>query len=181
VKKMNVLKVTTFVFVVLAALTTNAFAQKIAYVNSQVILSQYKVAVDAQEQLDKLNRDWEKEAQELQQQFQQQGQQLESQRLLLSEERQKEKEAELQTLYQQIQQYQADKWGQGGAFYREQEKIMKPIIEEINQIIGTVADEEGYDIVFDAVNSNIVWVKSEEHDLTELVLEELETGTESSK
>ena len=173
-KRNTWLNTASIVVIAILVLTAGAFAQKIAYVNSQVILGQYKVAQDAQEQLDKLNREWEEEARQMQQQFQEAGQALESQRLLLSEERQAEKERELQQLYQQFQQFQNDKWGQNGEFYREQEKIMQPIIEDINAVIGQVAEEENFDMVLDAVNSAIVWVRSDENDLTEFVLEELE-------
>ncbi len=36
-----------------------ALAQKIGYINSQQILANYKEAQDAQEQLDKINKQWE--------------------------------------------------------------------------------------------------------------------------
>jgi len=161
-------------------LTSNALAQKLGYINSQQILSQYKEAQDAQEQLDKINRDWEAEAKELQTQFQELGQQLESQSLLLSEERQKEKQAELQTLYQKIQQYQNEKWGQNGEFFRKQEEIMKPIYDKINIAIKKVGEEDRYDFIFDIVAGNIVYASPSQQDLTELVIEELEKGLESS-
>ncbi len=67
------------------AMSTNAAAQKLGYINSQQILAQYKEAQDAQEQLDKINQEWQAEGAELQKQFQELGQQLESQSLLLSE------------------------------------------------------------------------------------------------
>lgn len=157
-----------------------AYAQKLGYVNSQQILAAYKEAQDAQEQLDKINRDWEAEARELQTQFQEMGQQLESQSLLLSEERQKEKQAELQTLYQKIQQFQTEKWGQSGEFYRKQEEVMKPVYDKVNAAIKKIGEEERFDFIFDIVAGNIVYASPSQQDLTELVVEELEKGLEST-
>ncbi len=171
--------VSTMLFVLLS-LSMNAFAQKIGYVNSQQIMAQYKEAQDAQEQLDKINREWEAEGRELQTQFQELGQQLESQSLLLSEERQAEKQAELQALYQKIQQFQNEKWGQNGEFFRKQDEIMKPIIDKINAAIQKVGEEERYDFIFDTVAGNIVYVSDNSNDLTEFVIEELEKGLETS-
>ena len=157
-----------------------ASAQKLGYINSQQILASYKEAQDAQEQLDKINKEWEAEARELQKQFQEMGQQLESQALLLSEQRQKEKQAELQTLYQKIQQFQNDKWGQNGEFFRKQEEIMKPIYDKVNAAIKKIGEEERFDYIFDVVAGNIVYASPAQQDLTELVVEELEKGLESS-
>ncbi|MBN1465317.1 OmpH family outer membrane protein [candidate division KSB1 bacterium] len=165
----------------LFCLSADVSAQKFGYINSQQILAQYKEAQDAQEQLDKINKEWEAEGRELQAQFQELGQQLESQSLLLSEERQQEKQAELQALYQKIQQFQNEKWGQNGEFFRKQEEIMKPIYDKINAAIQKVGQEERYDYVFDTVAGNIVYVSDTSNDLTEFVIEELEKGLESTK
>ena len=105
-KTKNWTVVTCMLLFFLLCFSMNAFAQKLGYINSQQILAQYKEAQDAQEQLDKINKEWEAEGREMQTQFQELGQQLESQSLLLSEERQQEKQAELQALYQKIQQFQ---------------------------------------------------------------------------
>ncbi len=172
--------VLTFALLLLFGLSSTSLAQKLGYINSQQILAQFKEAQDAQEQLDKLNQDWEAEAREMQQQFQEMGQQLESQSLLLSEERQREKQAELQALYQKIQQFQNDKWGQSGEFYRKQEEIMKPVYDKINAAISKVGEEERYDYIFDVVSGNIVYVSDNSNDLTEFVIEELEKGLEAS-
>ena len=166
--------------ILLLSMSMNLFAQKLGYVNSQQILAQYKEAQDSQEQLDKINREWEAEGRELQAQFQELGQQLESQSLLLSEERQQEKQAELQALYQKIQQFQNEKWGQNGEFFRRQEELLKPIYDKINVAITKVGEEERYDYIFDTVNANIVYVSEASNDLTDFVIEELEKGLEAS-
>ena len=111
--------VTTIIFCValLFCTSSSTFAQKLAYVNSQKILATFKDALDAQEKLDKINQDWEAEGREMQKEFQDLSEQLESQSLLLSDERKQEKQQEIQTLYLKIQKYSADKWGQNGEFF----------------------------------------------------------------
>ena len=162
------------------ALSGSAFAQKLAYINSQKILATYKEAQDAQEQLDKINKAWEEEGREMQKQFQDLGEQLESQSLLLSEERQKEKQQELQSLYMKIQQYQQEKWGQSGEFYKKQDELMQPIIDKINTAIKKIGEEERFDFIFDTVAGNILYASPGQTDLTDLVLQELEKGLEST-
>lgn len=175
---------TRIVFMVLLTsmllIASSALAQKIGYINSQRIVQNYKEAQDTQERLNKINTTWEEEGKTLQKQFQEMGEQLESQSLLLSEERKREKQQELQTLYMKIQQYQNEKWGQGGEFYKKQEELMQPIFDKINQAIKKVAEEQSFDYVFDTVAGNIVYASPRQTDLTEDVIKDLEKGLESS-
>jgi outer membrane protein len=172
------------IFMIVAAsalmIASSALAQKIGYINSQKIVANYKEAQDTQERLNKINATWEEEGKAMQKQFQEQGEQLESQSLLLSEDRKREKQQELQTLYQKIQQYQAEKWGQGGEFYKKQEELMQPIFDKINQAIKKVAEEQNFDFVFDTVAGNIVYASPKQTDLTDDVIKDLEKGLESS-
>lgn len=153
-----------------------ASAQRIAYINSQKIVATYKEAQEAQERLNKISQGWEEEGKIMQKQFQDLGEQLESQSLLLSEDRKREKQQELQTLYMKIQQFQSEKWGQNGELYRKQEEVMQPIFDKINAAIKKVAEEQNFDYVFDTVNGNIVYASPKQTDLTDLVLQDLEKG-----
>jgi len=153
-----------------------ASAQRIAYINSQKIVASYKEAQEAQERLNKISQGWEEEGKIMQKQFQDLGEQLESQSLLLSEDRKREKQQELQTLYMKIQQFQSEKWGQNGELYRKQEEVMQPIFDKINAAIKKVAEEQNFDYVFDTVNGNIVYASPKQTDLTDLVLLDLEKG-----
>jgi outer membrane protein len=176
---------TKIVFAVFTAMalmfSSSALAQKIGYVNSQKIVANYKEAQDVQERLNKINVTWEDEGKAMQKQFQDMGEQLESQSLLLSEERKKTKQQELQALYAKIQQYQTEKWGQGGEFFKKQEELMQPVFDKINQGIKKVAEELSFDYVFDTVAGNIVYASPKQTDLTDLVIKDLEKGLESSK
>ena len=149
-------------------------AQKLAYINSQKIIATYKEAQDAQERLNKISAGWEEEAKLMQKQFQDLGEQLESQSLLLSDERKAEKQQELQTLYMKIQQYQSEKWGQSGELYKKQEELMQPIFDKINAAIKKISEEQSFDFVFDSINGNIVYASPKQIDLTDEVLAELE-------
>lgn len=176
----SILKIAALTLVVVMLTASVSSAQKIGYINSQKILSNYKEAQDAQARFEKLNREWEDEAREMQRQFQEMGEQLESQRLLLSEERVAEKQQELQNLYMRIQQFQNDKWGQNGEAIRKNEEIMQPIIDKINAAIQKVGEEERFDYIFDTVAGNILYASPSQPDLTDLVLEELEKGLGTS-
>lgn len=169
-------------FLFLGFISTNGYAEiKIGYVNSQKVLASFKDAQDSQKKLDEINVTWENEGREMQKQLQDMSDQLESQSLLLSEERKREKQQEIQNLYLKLQKYQNDKWGQGGEYFRKQEELMGPVIEKINAAIKTVGEADKFDYIFDTVAGNIVYASPSQTDVTDRVMQELEKGTKTTK
>ena len=83
--------------------------------------------------------------------------------------RKQEKQQEIQNLYLKIQKYSADKWGQNGEFFKEQEKLMQPVFDKINVAIKAIGEEEGFDYIFDTVNANIVYASPSQPDITSSV------------
>ncbi|MGH7493302.1 MAG: OmpH family outer membrane protein [bacterium] len=146
---------------------------KIGYVDSQKILESYKEAQDAQKQLAEVNKGWEDEARNMQRELQTKQDELESQALLLSDEKRKEKETDLQNLYLRFQQFQQEKWGQQGEAYKKQNELMKPIIEKVQTVIKKLGADEKYDYIFDTIAGNIVYAGTGQPDLTAKVIEEL--------
>jgi len=163
-----------FLAVVILAGANSASAQlKLGYIDSQKILEKYKEAQDAQKQLQELNRRWEDEAKNMQQDLQNKLEELESQALLLSDERKKEKETELQNLNIRLQQFQQEKWGNQGEVFTKRAELMQPVIDKINTVIKKIGADEKFDYIFDVVNGNILHVSALQPDLTDKVLEEL--------
>ena len=146
---------------------------KIGYVDSQKLSESYKESQVAQKQLAEINKGWEEEARNMQRELQTKQDELESQALLLSDEKRKEKEADLQNLYLRFQQFQQEKWGPQGDAYKKQAELMKPVIDKINVAIKKIGTDEKFDYIFDVVGGNIVHVGASQPDLTEKVLTEL--------
>jgi len=154
---------------------------KIGYVDSEKILSSYPAALDAQKKLEAENTKWDQELRKLNDSFRALQEQLDQQSLLLSDAKKKEKQQELQAAAKKIQEFQEEKWGEGGTFFKRRAEIMQPVIDKINQVIHRIGEEEDYDYILDTVAGNILHAK-DKYDITELVLEELqkETSTNTS-
>ncbi|NIR48649.1 OmpH family outer membrane protein [candidate division KSB1 bacterium] len=149
---------------------------KIGYVNSNKVLATYKEAQDVREKLRDLNAEWEKEAKGMQKQIQDLQEQLESQSLLLSEERKQEKQQEIQSLYLKYQQFLNEKWGAQGEAIKKEEELLEPVIKKINVAIKNIGEAEGYSYIFDTVAANILYASEDQTDLTERLLKELNKG-----
>ena len=145
---------------------------RIGYVNSANIMGKYPAALDADKQLKMDNDKWGLELQKKQEEFKSMQEKLEQQSLLLSDEKKKEMAQGLQNLYTEMQQYQNEKCGEQGAYFKRKEELLKPILDKINGVIDAYGKRESYDIIFDTVAGNLVYAK-EKYDLTDLILDEL--------
>ena len=177
-----------FVLALVLLISAPGFGQKlkIGYVHSQKVLTDLKEFQDAQNKLDEINRQWETEGMEMQQQLQQMREQYDAQSLLLSEAKKKEKQQEIEGLYLQLQKFQRDKWDpQSGENLKKQAELIQPILDKINAVIKKIGEDEKFDYIFDTTNGGILHAGDNQPDLTDRVLAELNKGqtvkTEASK
>lgn len=160
---------------VLMLLTTGAFAQKIGYINSEVILAQFEDFKEAQSKLEVEGRKLEKQYYDMQARLDSMYADYERQKFLMTEANRASKEAEIQRLANEIQAFQMEKLGPQGEFYRKQAELADPVLQKINDAIKKIGDEGGYDFILDTVAGNILYAQ-DKYDLTERVLEELRKG-----
>jgi outer membrane protein len=144
---------------------------KIGYINSEKIIAEYEETKSAEEKLKKEYAKWEQEATERQKKIKDMQDQLEKQSLLLSAERKKEIEANLQQEYIEYQKFLQEKLGQGGDVEKKNAELLKPIIEKINVILDKIAKNENYDFIFDA-RGGVVYAKKA-YDLSDKVIQAL--------
>ena len=157
---------------------------KIGFVDSGKIFEQYEGAKDAQRALERESHEWETRAQTLKDSLQATSEDLESQRLMLSQERLKSREDEVANLRKTYEDYVTSIWGDSGKLSQRNQELTKPIIDRVNAILHTIAQQEGFSLVLDAAGGTIVYA-APALDLTDRVLAELnkegETGKETPK
>lgn len=183
---MNSRKVFTTISVVILTVLIGASATysqnlKIGYVNSEKIKQEYKEAQDAQRKIEEINAQWEKEAMEKQREIQSLQEKLETQSLLLSEEKKRESYQELQELAQGFERFKEEKWGQQGQIFRKQEELWKPIQEKIFAVINEIGEDEEYDYIFDSALNVFLYINPDQPDLTDKVIEELNKDITTTK
>jgi len=152
-----------------------AFAQKLAYVQSQRILSEYQEFIDAQNKLDKIRNGYDAEYQKMLKEYNDMLQEIDSQSLLLSPEKKQEKTRQAQEKAMAIEKFKYDKLGPEGEFYKKSQELTKPIIDKINKLISKIGEDEGYDFIFDASSGALVHALPK-YDITDKVIEALNKG-----
>ncbi|UCF06225.1 MAG: OmpH family outer membrane protein [bacterium] len=151
---------------------------KMGYIDTVKIFAEYKETIEAEEIYKKEVEAWKKKATDMEQEIAQMREEIQSQSLMLSEEKLAEKKLVLEQKFKEYQQYMTDIFGDQGEAARRNKELTQPIVEKINGVIAQIAEEEGYTIIFDAGQANIVYAKKD-LDLTDRVLEELSKHLES--
>ena len=151
---------------------------KIGYIDSNGIMSSFEEVRQVQVDLEKEQRRLENEMNDLMNRIDSLNQDYERQRLLMSENRRREKENELRKLEENIQKFQMEKFGPEGEIYRKQNILLKPVLAKIDEAIKKVGSEQGYDFILDAMSGALLYAL-DSHNLTEDVLEELSKSTGS--
>lgn len=164
-------KMLILVFAIMAA-AGNAQEMKIGYIDSQRIFSQSQEYKDAQAKFDKELEAWNTQAEQMRREIEMMQKELESQSLILSAEKKKEKEAILASKQDTLNQFLNATFGADGKAERRMAELSKPIRDKILEIVEKVAIENNYSMVFDAGTVNIAYAKKS-LDLTDEVLAEL--------
>jgi outer membrane protein len=132
--------------------------------------------------METFNRDvesWQAQLQQKRDELDDLQEELEHQSLMLSDERRQEKEMEYQRQLNEFEQLKESIWATDGLIEQRNEELLRPIISRIQTVLEQVATEDGYDLILDAADSNILY-GDPDFDLTTRVLEIL-NGEESTQ
>ncbi|MCX5753959.1 MAG: OmpH family outer membrane protein, partial [Candidatus Krumholzibacteria bacterium] len=134
---------------------------------------EFKETVDAEAMYKKEVDAWKKKASEMEATLATMREEIQSQSLMLSEEKLAEKKQVFDRKLQEYNQYMTDVFGDDGQAAKRNKELTQPIVEKINAVIAQIAEAEGYTLILDAAQGNIVFAKKA-LDLTTRVMEELE-------
>jgi outer membrane protein len=144
---------------------------KIGYIASERVRAEFEEFKEAESQLQLEFRKVQAEYQSMLTELDSLTQAYETQRLMSSPEWRKEKEKEISTKEQRLQQYQAQKVGPEGELYQKQSQMEYKLLAKVKTAVDNVAISKGYDFVFDG-SVSLLYGKPT-HDLTDDVLFEL--------
>ena len=149
-----------------------AQAIRIGFVDSQRIFTEYKAAKDAQDRFSREIEAWRTEADDRRRQVDILRNELKDQDALLSEAKRLEKDTALQKAVSDYDRFVQDFWGPNGKVQRLNDEMTREVISKVRDAVELLANREGYDLVLDAADGNVIFgVKS--LDLTDRVLTEL--------
>jgi outer membrane protein len=157
---------------VLALFSEASAAEGIAVVDYQAIFDAYEGTSDAQRTLDRELKDWDQEAQRMRDAITQLTGEIESQRLMLSEDRLREKQTELDRQKSEYQEFAESIWGINGKAAQRNAELTRPIAEKILDVIAKLGKEMNLQIILDAGTGGVVWAEDDVN-ITKAVLDDL--------
>jgi outer membrane protein len=143
---------------------------KIAFVNSEIILAEYKAVKGLMETFNRDVEAWDAELQQKKKELDQLQKELPDLRLRLSEQRFQEQESEYQRKLAEYEKFKESIWASDGLIEQRNEELFRPVISKVQTVLEQLAAEEGYDLILDAADSNILF-GDPALDLTQRVLD----------
>jgi outer membrane protein len=140
------------------------------YVDSERVFSEFKEWDKAQEEFNTQYKAWDDEAKEMQKELEDMIVEYEKQKLILSADKKKEKEAAIEAKRQSLDAFTKEIFGPGGTAERKNNALVKPLMEKLNAAIEKVATEENYDFIF---TSEALAYAKKDYDITDKIIEAL--------
>ena len=161
----------SILFVAFFALTNAVQAQKFGYVSSAAILAELPKVKQADANLEALQKQLQKKGQQMVESFQTEYTTLQQQAEAgeLSPKQQEEAAKKLETEQQKIAQFEQNMQQQ---IMQKREELLGPILEEVNQAIKEVAEENGYQYIFEA---DVLLYKDPSMDISDQVKAKLQS------
>lgn len=170
-------KIIVSLFIICTSVLFAQTQQKIGYVDSQIILTQFPEAIKAQGDLDAITNQWSNQLDSMTLAYQQLLADYQKQAATMTEEQKTAKQQELVGMEQNILNFRNKKFSQpNGEIYAKQEEIFSPVKTKIYTAIEKVAKEESMQFVFDKSGDILLLYADSAFDVTFKVLDELKRG-----
>jgi outer membrane protein len=153
--------------------TVYASAQKYAFVDSEYIRKNIPAFTQAQEQIENLSKQWEKEVSDGYNVVEQMYKSYQNDVVLLTQEMKTRREEAIINKEKEIKDLQNKYFGVEGELFKKREELVKPIQDEILKAIKTIAAEGSYAAIFDAASGGNILFANPKFDISDQVLEKL--------
>jgi outer membrane protein len=129
--------------------TSSVFAQKYAYVDTDYILSNIPDYKSAQQQVDNLSVQWQKEIEAKYAEIDKMYKAFQAEQILLTEEMKKKRENEIIVKEKEVKELQKARFGVDGELFKKRQELVKPIQDKVYNAIKQLAEKGTYAVIFD--------------------------------
>ena len=155
-----------------------AAAQKFGYVDSEFIMSKMPAYTQAQQELNTLSANWQKDIEGQKKDLDKLYRNYQAEEVVLTETMKKKRQDEILTKEQEIKAYSNKIFGYEGQLFKKRQELTKPVQDLVFEAIEKVAKKKQLAIVFDKAGDLTMLYTNPVHDYTEFVLEELGLASE---
>lgn len=166
------------IIVIIAALASavGAFAQKYAMVDMEYILKNIPSYEMANEQLNQLSQRYQREVEAVGKEAENMYQNFLADKVFLTDDQVKAREAEIVAKEKEATDLRNKYFGPEGELYKKRISLLKPIQDEVYEAVKGVAQQRGYQTIFDRASSSNIIYSSPTIDVSNEVLNRMGFG-----
>ena len=157
---------------ILTAFSTNA-QTKYAIINTKYILDKIPEYKEADKKLKALGDQWQQEIDQKQMTLDKMYKNYEAEQFMLSDDLKKKREDELFVKEKELRDLQKKRFGYEGDLFKERQKMVKPIQDEVYNAVQKLATARGYDFILDKSEGITIIFADPKLDKSDDVLKEL--------
>ena len=162
-----------FILVALFTFAGTSHAQKYAYVDTEYILENIPAFNAAQEQLNQLSQQYQKELEAMHSEIEQMYKDFQAESVLLSEDMKRKREDVIISKEKDYKQLQRKYFGPSGDLFQKRQSLVKPIQDDIFNAVQEIASEGSYAVIFDKAGGTTMLFTNPQYDLSDQVLQKL--------
>jgi outer membrane protein len=167
------MKKIVFTLIALTTIVSISFAQKYAYVDTEYILENIPAYQAAQEQLDQLSGQYQKELETIQAELEQMYNDFRAEAVLLSDEMKRKREDVIVSKEKEYRSLQQKYFGPEGDLFKKRQGLVKPIQDDIYNAVKEIASDGNYGVIFDKAGGLSMLYTDPKYNLSNQVLEKL--------
>lgn len=150
-----------------------AGAQKFALIDMEYILKNVPAYEMANEQLNQLSQRWQKEVENIGKEAETMYQNYLADKVFLTEEQVKKREEEIVAKEKEATELRFKYFGPEGELYKKRQTLLKPVQDDVYNAVKKVAEERGYQAIFDRASASDIIFASPRIDVSKEVLAKL--------
>ena len=170
-----------FLSLFLTGVIFSAYAQRFAFVDSQYILAKIPEYRTAQDELNQLSLQWQKEIEAKYSEIDQLYKAYKADEVLLTAEMKQKRQSEIETKEQAVKDLQKQHFGVNGDLFKKRQELVKPLQDKIYNAVQDLAQKENLAIIFDKSSDMTMLYSSPKYDKSDEVLKAMGYSPEGTK
>jgi outer membrane protein len=150
-----------------------ANAQKYGFIDSEYIMENIPAFNAAQEQLNQLSSQYQKELESMHAEIEQMYQDFQAESVLLSEDMKRKREDVIISKEKDYKNLQRKYFGPEGDLFKKRQGLVKPIQDDIFNAVQELATDGSYAVIFDKAGGTTLFYTNPRYDLSDQVLQKL--------
>ncbi|MEJ6737095.1 MAG: OmpH family outer membrane protein [Flavobacteriales bacterium] len=158
---------------ILVASTILGNSQNFGYVDTEYVLENIPDYKDAQDELDKLSVEWQKQLERRYSEIDKMYKNYQAEQILLTEDMKLKREDEIVKKEKAAKEYQKQKFGVNGELFQKRKELVKPLQDDVYSAISSIANYKKLGVVFDKASALTMLYTNPKYNISDDVLKKM--------